>query len=110
MIETLFTQGQLTEVNRDDKYGTPTRLLLIATTVSFCCLVILTLLSVAVLALRRLRRSPDRPLSDVRRRRSRWNVAIGAFVVLRAIYALLFTFTGAIATCHLVVRDSWVRY
>jgi len=40
----------------------------------------------------------------------RWKVAIGVFVLARVIYSLTFTFSGTIATCQLVFRESRVNY
>ena len=100
-------QGQLLE--RDDDGETATRVLLVATTASFCCLVLLAVTS-TVVTVQHLRRSPHRRRSVQKSGECRWRVAIGVFVAVRIVYSLAFTFSGTIATCRFVVRETRVNY
>ena len=107
------TQRQCSAVvTEDDKAVQVERVLLMATTVSFCCLMMLAVSSLAVTVCHHRRsRACHRQFSEHGPSNSsacRWKVAIGVFLMLRAIYSLTITFTGALATYQLVVGVIFV--
>jgi len=101
-------RGQLSEVGNNDNES-PELVLLIATSALFVCL---TFLSTSLACV--THRSRARSICENGRRHNAagccWKVAIGAFLMSRAIYSVSFTFSGAFVTCRLIAGKSGFHF
>jgi len=104
------TQEQSSKVGNDD-YERLKHVLVIAASVSFCCLVLLSVTSLVVTLY--LERSSGRQqfteedTGRFARRGSRCNVV---FLMLKAIYSVTFTFSCAIVACRLVAGKTGMTF